>query len=71
VFNTLQIGDKVYVISYSPFRGLRGTIRKVDHITSADMNELPFIFYEVDLEDAYIRESVWFQGEEVELISLS
>ncbi|HZR41117.1 MAG TPA: hypothetical protein VFB12_13420 [Ktedonobacteraceae bacterium] len=63
--NKLTVGDRVYVVCYGPFRGLRGTIRKVHSIDKLEENETDFLFYQVDLEGAYIREPVWFQNEEV------
>ena len=62
----LQVGSRVHVISYSPFRGLRGTVRMIDEIPGSDE---PFCFYLVDLEGALIKEPMWFQDEEVESIS--
>jgi hypothetical protein len=54
------------VTSYSPFRGLRGTILQVDRIAD-DLDEA-FCFYLVAMEGAYIQEPVWFDYHEVELI---
>ncbi len=53
---------------YGPFRGLRGTILKIDRI-AADCDE-PFCFYLVALEGAYIQEPVWFDYREVEACSI-
>ncbi len=64
----LRIGDRVRITSYSPFRGLRGTIRVVDSI-SADPEEPIFCFYLVALEGAQIREPIWFEYFEVELLA--
>ncbi len=61
-------GSRIRVISYSPFRGLRGTIRTVDSIPHLDVDE-PFCFYHIDLEGAHIKEPIWFEHHEVELIS--
>jgi hypothetical protein len=61
----LQIGSRVHVTSYSPFRGLKGTVRMVDEILNSDE---PFCFYLVALEGALIKEPVWFQSEEVESV---
>ncbi len=61
------VGSRVRVISYSPFRGLRGTIRTVDTI-SADRDE-PFCFYHIALEGAYTQEPIWFEYNEVELVT--
>ena len=61
-----SIGSRVRVTSYSPFRGLRGTVRTVDRI-AADLEE-PFCFYEITLEGAYIQEPIWFEFDEVELV---
>jgi hypothetical protein len=64
--NVLSVGSLVYVTSYSPFRGLRGTIRTVDTIATG-LDE-PFCFYLVALEGARAREPVWFEYDEVESI---
>ena len=63
------VGTRVHVINYSPFRGLRGTIRTVNMI-SDDLEE-PFCFYQIALEGAYIKEPIWFEYDEVELITPS
>ena len=63
----LPVGSRVCVTSYSPFRGLRGTIRTVDTI-SAELEE-PFCFYQIELEGAYIKEPIWFEFDEVELVT--
>lgn len=60
-------GSLVQVTSYSPFRGLNGTIQTVD--TIADDAEEPFCFYLVDLEATQIKEPLWFNYDEVELIT--
>ena len=54
------------VTSYSPFRGLRGTVLKVDSI--ADDFDEPFCFYLVTLEGAQIDEPIWFEYHEIEAI---
>ena len=61
------VGSRVRVTSYSPFRGLRGTILTVDTI-SAELEE-PFCFYQIELEGAYIKEPIWFEFDEVELLT--
>ena len=63
------VGTRVQVISYSPFRGLRGTIRTVNTI-SDDLEE-PFCFYQIALDGTYIKEPIWFEFDEVELITPS
>jgi hypothetical protein len=63
--NKLTIGDRVCVVSYGPFRGLRGTIRKVHSIDNIVEDEIKFLFYQVALEGSYIKEPVWLQDEEV------
>jgi hypothetical protein len=65
--NLFLVGSRVQVISYGPFRGLKGTILMVDTIT-IDLKE-PFCFYLIALEGAHIREPVWFKYDEVEPIS--
>src|SRR2546428_10126947 len=59
-------GSRVRVISYSPFRGLKGTIRIVHCIVPLDE---PFCFYQIELEGAQVKEPVWFAYEEVELLT--
>ena len=61
-----EVGSRVRVTNYSPFRGLRGTVQTVDtipHLAEAHC------FYLVSLEGAQIKEPVWFEFEEVELLS--
>ena len=65
--NIYPPGGLVQVTSYSPFRGLNGTIQKVD--TISDDGEEPFCFYLVDLEGTQIKEPMWFESDEVELIT--
>lgn len=67
--NVFPIGSWVRVISYGPFRGLRGTIRSVNTISSPDLDEEPFCFYLIALEGTHLPEPVWFEYDEVELIS--
>ena len=63
----LPAGSRVRVISYSPFRGLKGTIRKVDAIPDLEAGEA-FCFYLVELEGTHIKEPIWFECDEVELV---
>ena len=60
----LPVGSLVDVTSYSPFRGVKGTIQTVS--TIADEAEEPYCFYLVDLEGTQIQEPVWFEHDEVE-----
>jgi hypothetical protein len=60
----LAVGSLVDVTSYSPFRGLKGTVQMVNTID--DEEEEPFCFYLVDLEGTHIQEPVWFEHNEVE-----
>ena len=62
-------GSRVRVVSYSPFRGLQGTIRTVDAIPHPDIDE-PFCFYYIELEGTHLKEPIWFQHDEVEMTSL-
>ena len=50
----LPVGSRVCVISYSPFRGLIGTIRTVDTIPDLEADEA-FCFYLVELEGTHIK----------------
>jgi hypothetical protein len=63
-FNVLPVGSLVYVTSYGPFRGLRGTIQAINTID--DELEEPFCFYYIALEGASIKEPIWFAYDEVE-----
>ncbi len=65
--NIYPPGSLVQVTAYSPFRGLNGTIQTVDIIT--DDGEDLFCFYLVALEGTQIKESIWFEYDEVELIT--
>ena len=60
------IGNRVQVTNYSPFRGLRGTVLTIHMIAAL---EEPFCFYLVALEGVQIKEPLWFEYNEVELIS--
>jgi hypothetical protein len=66
-FSPIQVGERVQVISYGPFRGLRGTVQVVDII---DIPDDLHCFYLVTLEGAYTREPVWFEYDEVENASI-
>jgi hypothetical protein len=63
----LPAGSRVRVISYGPFRGLKGTIRTVDTIPNLEAGEA-FCFYLVELEGTHIKEPIWFACDEVELV---
>ena len=65
--NVFPIHSLVCITSYSPFRGLRGTVCKI-HSISADPEE-PFCFYLIALEGAHITDPIWFEYDEVELIA--
>ena len=62
-------GSHVQVVSYGPFRGLRGTIRTVDIIV--DESEEPYCFYHIVLDGSQIKQPVWFECDEVELVAAS
>jgi hypothetical protein len=62
----LPVGSLVDVTSYSPFRGLRGTVQAVN--TIADEPEEPCGFYLVALDGAHIQEPIWFEHTEVEAV---
>ena len=53
--------------NYSPFRGLEGTICAVNLIDT-DQDE-PFCFYLIALEGVQLKEPIWFEYNEVELIT--
>jgi hypothetical protein len=66
-FTIFPVGSRVRVASYSPFRGLTGTVQKVHAIAGWDE---PFCFYLIALEGTSIVQPVWFLYEEVECVSL-
>jgi hypothetical protein len=65
--NVLPNGSLVRITNYSPFRGLRGTIRRV-HALSVDLEE-PFCFYLIALEGVQIKEPLWFEYDEIEVVA--
>ncbi len=71
-FALFEVGSRIRVTSYCPFRGLTGTVRTVDVIShnSQPYGMGPACFYLIDLEGAFIKEPVWFENEEVESVSL-
>ena len=65
--NIYPPGSQVQVTSYSPFRGLNGTIHMVDNM--ADDLEEPFCLYQIVLEGTQIEEPIWFEQDEVALVT--
>jgi hypothetical protein len=68
VTGVFEVGSRICVVSYCPFRGLKGTVKQVHAITAPD-DEEPFCFYYIELEASLIKEPVWFQNHEVEALS--
>jgi hypothetical protein len=66
--NVLPNASLVRITNYSPFRGLRGTIRRV-HAISVDLEE-PFCFYLIAVEGVQIKEPLWFEYDETEVVAL-
>jgi hypothetical protein len=67
VIEVFPIGSRVRVTNYSPFRGFKGTILTIHQIAAA-LDE-PFCFYLVALDGVQLKEPIWFEYTEVELIS--
>ena len=67
--SVFPVGSRVCITSYSPFRGLRGTVRTVH--TIADDADDPFCFYLIALDGAHFPEPVWFECTEVAFVSLA
>jgi hypothetical protein len=65
--NIYPPGSLVQVIGYSPFRGLKGTIQVVD--TIVDDLEEPFSFYQIALEGTQLKEPIWFECDEIGLVT--
>ena len=61
------IGSRVRVTNYGPWRGLRGTILTIHMI--ATPGDESFCFYLVAVEGAQVKEPIWFDYTEVELIT--
>ena len=61
------LGSRVRVINYSPFRGLKGTILTI-HMIAAALDE-PFCFYLIALEGVQLKEPIWFEYTEVEILT--
>jgi hypothetical protein len=68
-YKVLPVGSRVRVTSYSPFREQRGTVRDV-HTIAADLEE-PFCFYLISLDGGQVKEPIWFEYDEIELITSS
>ena len=65
--NILPVGSLVHIANYSPFHGRKGIIRTVDCIV--EDGEEPFCFYLVALEGTQSKEPMWFEYDEVELVT--
>ena len=63
-----QVGDRIRVSTQGPFKGLKGTVLRVDSIVYP-IDEKPFLFYQVELEGTHIHEPIWFQYDEVEPVN--
>ena len=68
-YHTLPVGSRVRVTSYGPFREQWGNVRAV-HTIAADLEE-PFCFYLIAFDNGQIKEPIWFDYSEVELITSS
>jgi hypothetical protein len=68
-YNVLPVGSRVRVTSYSPFREQRATVRDA-HTIAADLEE-PFCFYLIALDGGQVKEPIWFEYDEIELITSS
>lgn len=66
----LQVGNRVHVSGYSPFRGLTGTVQSVQSVEMKAEYDGPLYFYLVKLEGERGREALWFLDDEVESISI-
>ena len=66
--SVFPVGSHVQVVSYGPFRGLRGTIRTVDII--ADDSEEPYCFYHIVLDGSQMKQPIWFEYDEIELVAV-
>ena len=62
------IGSRIRVANDSPLRGLKGTIIAINMI--ATPGEPTFCFYKIALDGTQLREPLWFEYQEVELVGL-
>jgi hypothetical protein len=60
--DVLAVGCLVYVTCYGPCRGLRGIIRSVDVIASADE---PLYFYLVALQEGQMKDPLWLIHDDI------
>ncbi len=67
VKNAFPVGSLVRIANNTPFHGRKGIVRKVDSIF--DDREEPFCFYLVALEGTQLKEPMWFEYNEVELMT--
>lgn len=65
--DVFPIGSRVRVTNYSPFRGLKGTVLTI-HMIATPLEE-PFCFYLITLEGVQLKEPIWFEYTEVELVT--
>ena len=65
--NVLPRETLVYISSYGPLRGLRGTIQGVD--TFEDEFKGTYCFYLVALQGEASAEPMWFESEEVGVVT--
>jgi hypothetical protein len=64
-FTDLTVGSLVYVTSYGPCWGLKGTICAVDSIIFVDAQENPLYFYLVALQEGQTKEPLWLVHDDV------
>jgi hypothetical protein len=67
VKNVFPVGSLIRIANYSPFHGRKGIIRNVDCIF--DDGEELFCFYLVTMEGTQLKEPMWFEYDEIELIT--
>lgn len=62
--NDQRVGKRVHITNYGPFRGLKGTIQRVNSIL--DEGEDIFCFYLILLDAR--KEPLWFEHTEIEFV---
>ena len=58
----IPIGARVRIINYSPYRGLAGTVQKIETIRHENDH---YEFYQIDLEGVQVNDPLWFEKEEL------
>ena len=62
--SVLPVGSLIYVTSYGPNFGLKGTVQEVEVIIQASVRESQY-FYLVTLHEGQLREPLWLTQDDI------